>query len=102
MAHEPPPMACTLGAADVKKRQEELRALGKDGLVSKVAYGDSAVLRFRPDPAIRGRVEAAVAAESECCPFLDFELEHGQDATVLTITGPDGAAEVLAGVFSGR
>jgi hypothetical protein len=43
-----------------------------------------------------------VAAESECCAFLDFRLEHGDDATVLTITAPDGAAETLAGVFSGR
>jgi hypothetical protein len=102
MAHEPPPMACTLGPADMKARQAELRALGEDGLVSKVINGESAVLRFRPDPAIRRRVEAAVAAESECCPFLAFDLEHGQDATLLTITAPGGAAEALASVFSGR
>ena len=102
MAHEPTPIACTLGPADMKARQAELRALGEDGRVSKVINGESAVLRFRPDAAIRRRVEAAVAAESECCPFLDFALEHGEDATVLTITAPDGAAEALASVFSGR
>ena len=102
MAHEPIPMACTLGPADMQARQTELRALGEDGLVSKVINGESAVLRFRPDAAIRRRVEAAVAAESECCPFLDFDLEYRQDATVLTITAPDGAAEALASVFSGR
>jgi hypothetical protein len=102
MAHEPPPIACTLGDADLKTRLAELRALGEDGLVSNVVNGRSAVLRFRPAPDIRRRVDAAVAAESECCPFLDFELEHGEDATVLTITAPDGAAEALAGVLSGR
>ena len=95
-------MACTLSAADMEARLTELRALAEDGLVSNVMSGGSAVLRFRPDPAIRRRVEAAVAAESECCPFLDFDLEHGEDATALTITAPDGAAEALAGVFSGR
>jgi hypothetical protein len=97
---EQTPLACTLGAADMKARQTELRALGEDGLVSTVADGHSAVLRFRPDPAIRRRVEAAVAAESECCPFLGFELEHTDDATVLTVTGPDGGAEMLASAFS--
>ena len=102
MAHEPLPVACTLGAADMRARQAELRALGEDGLVSNVMSGRTAVLRFRPDPDIRRRVEAAVAAESECCPFLDFELEHGEDATVLTVTAPDGAAETLAGFFSGQ
>jgi hypothetical protein len=102
MADEPIPTACTLGPADMKARQADLRALGEDGLVSKVINGESAVLRFRPDAAIRRRVEAAVTAESECCPFLDFALEHGENATVLTITAPDGAAETLASVFSGR
>ncbi len=102
MVNESLPMACTLGAADMRARQAELRALGEDGLVSNVVNGRSAVLRFRPDPDIRRRVEAVVAAESECCPFLDFELEHGDDATVLTVTAPDGAAEALAGVFSGH
>jgi hypothetical protein len=53
------------------------------------------VLRFRPDAAIRARVEAIVAAESECCAFLDFRLEHDSDATVLTITAPNGGAEVV-------
>lgn len=102
MTREPLPIACTLDPADMPRRRAELRALGEEGLVSKVVQGGTAVLRFRPDAEIRRRVEAAVAAESECCAFLDFALEHDGDATVLTITAPDGAAEMLATVFSGR
>jgi hypothetical protein len=63
------------------------------------------VLSFRPDPSLRERLEAVVAAESECCAFLDFEVEHGDDATVLTISAPNGGAEMvheLAAALAGR
>jgi hypothetical protein len=101
----PLPIACSLSAADLAERGKELRELGGDGLVSLSEEPGRAVLRFRADPAIRERVEAIVAAESECCPFLDLRLEHGAEATVLTIAAPDDGAEVvadLAGAFAGR
>jgi hypothetical protein len=99
----PLPIACTLSATDLRARGAELRALGGDGLVSSTREAGRAVLRFRPAPDIRERVEAIVAAESECCPFLDLRVEHRDDATVLTIAAPDGGAEVvelLAEAFS--
>jgi hypothetical protein len=101
----PLPIACKLSATDLKARGEELRALGGDGLVDATEEPGRAVLRFRPDPSVRKRVEAAVAAESECCAFLDFELEAGEDATVLTISAPNGGAEMvheLAAALAGR
>jgi hypothetical protein len=101
----PLPIACTLSATDLTARGEELRALGGDGLVDATEEPARAVLRFRPDPAIRERVEAIVAAESECCAFLDFVLEHDADATVLTISAPNGGAEMvheLAAALAGR
>ena len=101
----PLPIACTLSATDLRARAEELRALGGDGLLDASEDGGRAVLRFRPDPSIRERVEAVVAAESECCAFLHFEVEHGDDATVLTISAPNGGAEMaheLAAALAGR
>jgi hypothetical protein len=100
-----PPIACTLSATDLEVRGAELRALGGDGLVDVTEEAGQAVLRFRPDPAIRGRVEAIVAAESRCCAFLDFRVEHAKEATVLTISAPNGGAEMvheLAAAFAGR
>jgi hypothetical protein len=102
---QPLPIACTLSATDLNARGAELRALGDDGLLSLDQRDQSAVLRFRADPDIRARVEAAVAAESECCAFLDFRLEDEDEATVLTISAPNGGAEVareLAATFAGR
>lgn len=101
----PLPIACTLSATDLRARGEELRALGGDGLLDATEDEARAVLRFRPDPSVRERVEALVAAESECCAFLDFEVAHGDDATVLTISAPNGGAEMvheLAAALAGR
>lgn len=102
---QPLPIACTLGAADLEARGAELRALGSDGLIDLTEHDGRTVLRFRPEPDIRARVEAIVAAESECCAFLDFRLDHEADATVLTIRAPNGGAETvheLAAAFGGR
>jgi hypothetical protein len=101
----PLPIACTLSSTDRTARGQELRELGGDGLVDAVLEPGRAVLRFRPDAAIRERVEAIVAAESECCAFLDFGLEHGEDASVLTISAPNGGAEMvheLVSALAGR
>jgi len=101
----PLPIACTLNATDLRARGEELRALGRDALLDATEDEGRAVLRFRPGLAVRTRVEALMAAESECCAFLDFELEQREDATVLTISAPNGGAEMvheLAAALAGR
>jgi hypothetical protein len=101
----PLPIACTLTATDLRARGEELRALGGDGLVDASEEEGRAVLRFRPDPSVRARVDAVVAAESECCAFLDLRVEHGAEATVLTISAPNGGAEMvheLTSALAGR
>ena len=61
-------------------------------------------LRFRPDPTTRRRLEEIIAAESECCAFLDLKLREDEDELVLTIAAPaDGqpVAEELALAFGG-
>jgi hypothetical protein len=92
---KPPPIACTLGAAERPRRAADIRRLGEDGLLS-VERGDrQAVLRFRREPGIRDRIDALVAAESRCCAFLGFEVaEEGQE-TVLAITAPPGGETIL-------
>lgn len=92
---QPLPIACTLSRSALEARGAELRALGGEGLMDFSREPTRAVLRFRPDPTIRRRVDAIVAAESECCAFLDFKLEHGDVATVLTVSAPNGGAETM-------
>ena len=98
------PVACTLDPAEMPRRGDEIRALGRDGLLSVERAERHVTLRFRPDAAIRRRVESIVAAESRCCAFLDFDVAGEEDATVLTIAAPDGAGPTLddlADLFAG-
>jgi O-methyltransferase involved in polyketide biosynthesis len=83
-----PVIACSLRGEELPQRLAELRALGRDALTSVSAEG---VLRFRADERTRARLEAIIAAESRCCPFLSFDLREQAGALLLAIAGPDGA-----------
>lgn len=85
-------LACSLKAADLRERLATIRSIGKDALHSVSPEG---VLRFRADRATRERLDAAIAAESACCPFLAFDLREDAGELVLTITAPEGG-EVVA------
>jgi hypothetical protein len=90
-------LACTLTPADMSRRADEIRAVGRDGLLSVDYGGGRALLRFRP--AVRERLEAIVEAEASCCAFLDFTLS---DDVVLEVRAPEGAeaaVERLAELF---
>jgi hypothetical protein len=94
------PVACTLTAAELPARLAEIAALGRDHLTASEHDGERAILRF--DPAARERLEAIVAAERQCCAFLDLDVEDGPDGLTLTVAGPPDAAPVvrdLAGAF---
>ena len=89
------PIACSLGAAELPARLAEMRAVGRAALVGVERSATRAVLRFRPDPRTRGRLAAIVAAEAECCAFLDMTLREGRDDVALTIDAPPDAAPIL-------
>ena len=94
MSERTPAIACTLTASELPVRAAELRALGEEALLGATLADDRAVLRFRGDA--HARVEAAVAAEADCCAFLDFALEPVGDELVLTIAAPAGAGAAVA------
>jgi hypothetical protein len=98
------PIACTLDPAQMSKRSDEIRALGRAGLQAVERGERQVTLRFGRDPAIREHVERIVAAESRCCAFLDFTLADEKDAIVVSITAPEGGEPVmhdLADLFAG-
>lgn len=98
-----PSIACTLGPGEMPRRAEQIRALGREGLLGVERSERRVALRFRPDPAIRVRVEEIVAAESRCCAFLDFDLSVTGDAIVLALRAPEGgepAMHLLVDLFA--
>ncbi|MDQ5834495.1 MAG: hypothetical protein M3550_15805 [Actinomycetota bacterium] len=95
------PIACSLSADELPRRLAEISALGKDALLSVSPDG---ALRFRADHATRRRLEAIIAAESLCCPFLSFDLQEEAGALVLRLGTADGGeplARDLVRAFAG-
>ncbi len=96
MNDESVPVACTLGADDLRRRLEEIAALGHESLTGRAADGEAWVLRFRRAPATRRRLESIIAAESECCPFLEFDLGEERGELELRISAPSEGTAVAA------
>jgi len=89
------PIACSLSASEMSGRMAEIASLGRAAIVSAAVDGAHAVLRFRVDGDIRQRLATVVAAEAECCAFLDLHLRDDSEATVLTIDGPPDAEPIV-------
>jgi hypothetical protein len=89
------PIACSLSADELPKRLAEMSALGDDALVDARTGPAHAELRFAARDGIRERVEAIVAAESQCCAFLAMAVVDEPDTVILTIDAPEGAELVL-------
>jgi hypothetical protein len=92
------PIACTLNAAGLAEREEWLRRLGAESLVSGERRDDRLELRF--DAAAEDEVRTWVRAERECCAFLAFDLNPAGDELRLSVTGPAGAEPVLDGLLA--
>jgi hypothetical protein len=70
--------------------------LGRAALIDARTEPTRAQLRFAAGAGVRARVEAIVAAESQCCAFLTMRVSDEPDTVVLTIDAPEDAQLVLA------
>lgn len=95
MAPEPP-IVCSLSATELPVRLAQIADLGRAALLDTHHDERRAVLRFASRAGVRERLAAVVAAESECCAFLEMRISEVADTLVLTIAAPDGAGVVVA------
>lgn len=95
---EESPIACSLGAAELEQRVATIAEVGAASLLSRSAAAGRHLLRFRAGTQTRRRLEEIVAAESECCSFLDLSLIEEDGELVLSIAAPDGGQETAEGL----
>jgi hypothetical protein len=94
----PLPIACTLTGASLEERAAWFGRLGEAALIDGVWHGDRLLLRFRPE--VTDDVRELVRAESECCPFLSFDVVPSDGEVRLEVTGPTEAGPVLDGMLA--
>jgi hypothetical protein len=98
------PIACSLGADDLKQRLAAIAEIGAESLLGHETEDARHLLRFRADAATRRRLEDVVAAEAQCCAFLDLKLEERGGELILSVEAPEDAqptADALAAIFAG-
>lgn len=88
-----PPIACTLGAGDLKARMAWLADLNARALTAHRRDGLTLHLTYRTEA--RDEVEDLVRQERECCGFLDFQVRQEGASVDLAITAP-AEAEIAA------
>jgi len=54
---------------------------------------------FVRDPAIVTELEALVAAERQCCGFVDWALDDHEDLIAVTITGSESGVTAMTEAF---
>jgi hypothetical protein len=105
MTSDKPPIACSLTAIALRRRLDEIAALGEEALVGRASDEGVHTLRFTAREEARRRLERVVAAESDCCPFLDLTITERDGELLLAISGTDDGqpvADELAAAFEGR
>ncbi|HSR94779.1 MAG TPA: hypothetical protein VLK56_07925 [Solirubrobacterales bacterium] len=92
------PVGCSLRAGELEPRLAAIAAIGASSLISRDVEDDRQLLRFRANGSTRQQLEDIVAAEAECCSFLDLALSEDGDELVLSIGGPKDARAVADGL----
>ncbi len=98
------PIACSLGASDLRRRLDEIAVVGAGSLIERSVDGENHLLRFRSDAETRRRLEAIVAAEAKCCSFLELSLQERDGELVLSVSATEDGqpvADELAAAFDG-
>ena len=95
-----PPIACSLPASDYRRRVAETGDVAREALRERLTIDGGERLVFEESGDIRERLEALVAAEAGCCPFLTMTLESDRGRLVLDVTGPEPAAQIIEELFT--
>jgi hypothetical protein len=88
------PVACSLDAGQLEERLTAIREVGARSLTFHAVEGSRHTLRFRGSRKTRRQLEEIVAAEADCCSFLDLSLHDDGGDLVLSIAAPEHAKEL--------
>lgn len=95
-----PPIACSLTAGEYRRRTADTARLAGHALRTRELIAGGARLSFDPVPAVADELDAFVAAESQCCPFLQLDLRVEDGLVVLDVTGPQDAQPIIEALFA--
>ena len=97
---KPPTIACSLTEDQVGARTDLAAEIGRAGLLDVSTDGSRASLVFACTDVSRSDIDDFVEAESECCPFFDFEVNPRGDNLELKIEAPEDGVPLTRGLVA--
>lgn len=91
------PIACSLESGAFRERLAWIAKLNRTALLDARRESLRLFLTYGRDHA--DQVREMVQREQQCCAFLGFELQEGDDSVTLSIEAPENAADALDAVF---
>jgi hypothetical protein len=91
-------MACSLEAGELVQRLQRIARIGSRSWLGTDSDGRRHSLSFRDDQTTRSELEAVIAAERECCSFLELTLDQAGGELVLTIDAGVEGEPIAAGL----
>jgi hypothetical protein len=98
MGNECPPVACSLGQADLAGRADRWRALAARALSRESPTPRGLRLVFDAVPGVAAELEELAALERECCAFATWSTRAEDGELTLEISGD--SEEAVAAVQS--
>lgn len=92
--------ACSLDRTEQAKRLEEIAALASGSLLEAKKTVRGAFLRLEDGQGVQTELRRLIAAESECCPFLRFEMRVTNGEVLLDVSGPADARPLIDELFA--
>jgi hypothetical protein len=88
-------LACSLSGPELVERIREWGWVASQATGRHVEKG-RIVSTYPPDQGLLGQLRKLIAAEAECCPFMQFKVDEGRDQVVVELRVPDDMSEALA------
>lgn len=95
------PIACTLGPAALKARQEDLLGGLVRRAVERVEIPNGYRVRFAPTEGMLATIANVIETERQCCRFLTFRVTAEPDGGPiwLEFSGPPGTKEFVVALL---
>jgi MerR family copper efflux transcriptional regulator len=104
MASREESLACTLSGPELSERIREWTDVASQA-TSREVHESRVVSRYPADPHLLARLRNLIAAEAECCPFIEFHVEERPTHFVVELRVPPdmgGVLSVMLGLISGQ
>ena len=89
--HDEATCTCALDPREMSERVAAWREVAAQATARDVQEG-RIVAVYPPDPGLRARIDALIAAEAECCSFLKFKVSENEVGTVVELVFPPDAS----------